>query len=173
MEQAVRSLALSDRDLIISVHTEQNPSGEEWGTLITALKESEARKHGDISRILMLMLGDGGSPDTLMRDALNKVLRGRPMRMSVVTDSVVTHGVVTAIGWFNSEVRAYATAKSTQALTHLALSADEIRQTTDALNSLSRLIIGVHALDAMLTALRARPEARPGSPAGAPKNAGR
>jgi len=151
MEQFVRSLPLDGRDLVVSVHTKKDPTREEWETLLVALKEAEARKAGDLSRVLTLILGDGGSPDTLMRDALSRLLKGRPLKMAVVTDSVVARGAVTAIGWFNPQVRAFATSKGASVFEYLGMSDDEVRRTNELLQAMVR-IIDVGTLETFLKA---------------------
>jgi hypothetical protein len=86
-----------------------------------------------------------------MREALNKVLLGRPLRIAAVTDSIVGRGVVTAISWFNPQIRACSPSKPKDVFTHLGLSAEESKRAIEALTAISRLMPGVVSLSTLLS----------------------
>ena len=54
------------------------------------------------------MLTDGGAPNARQRLLLNAILKDPSPPVAIVSSSLVARAVVTAMGWFNPRVRAFA-----------------------------------------------------------------
>lgn len=117
----------------VLVHGRENPSEAEWNAYIDALAGLIA-KVGDIS---VLVVTDGGGPNSVQRTDMNDRIRGgNDMRGAVVTESRVARGIVTALSWFNAGVKAFPPVRLRDALRHLGL--DEAEQ-AEALAAVRRL----------------------------------
>lgn len=112
-----RTLAFSvfRRRLIILVHTKEPPAESEWQEYV-----EEARQRRNELRAF-LVVTDGGGPNAMQRAALDEAvgLEKHPAKTAVVTVSVVARGIVTAIGWFSKNIKAFSTNQLPAALDFL------------------------------------------------------
>lgn len=106
--------------LLILVHTSRAPSDAEWDAYF-----SELVKH-DPLKLKSLNFTDGGAPNGAQRKQVNDYLKGRTSRCAVVTSSPFVRGVVTALSWFNPEIKAYAADYVDSALDHLGVRDQEV-----------------------------------------------
>jgi hypothetical protein len=104
--------------LVISIHTVDNPTNEEWGEMVRLAKQWSDKARG-------LSFTDGGAPSSTQRRQTNDALGGRTVRTAVVTPSAVARGVVTAMSWFNSELKAFAPGDLKAALRYLDVTDSE------------------------------------------------
>ncbi len=105
--------------LMLVAHTPRPPRDAEWEPYY-----EEMVKH-DPGQLLHLVFTDGGGPSAAQRKRVNEYLQGRASRASVITTSTMVRGVVTALGWFNSQIKTYAPKDLEAALKHLDMSVDE------------------------------------------------
>jgi hypothetical protein len=89
--------------LIISVHSTEAPTKEEWDGYIRLCHKKCLRE-----RVVALAVTAGGAPTSKQRAALQELLRQGAVPVAVVSDAPVVRGIVTALGWFNPAIRAFA-----------------------------------------------------------------
>jgi hypothetical protein len=99
--------------LLVLVHGARSPSDVDWDDYVLALGASRVTG--------LLVATDGAGPDGRQRVKLNDLVkqRGGSFPTAVVTGSVVARGIVTALGWFNPKLRAFAPAEIADALVYL------------------------------------------------------
>lgn len=102
-------------DLFIVIHNAKPPSDAEWASY---LRSWQGR---DMSKMRTLVFTAGGGPSTAQRKEANTALGGKPSVTSVVSDSAMVRGIVTALSWFNSEIKAFNPTESTEAFRHLGI----------------------------------------------------
>jgi hypothetical protein len=102
--------------LVIGLHTGSAPTNDEWGAYLAAVKHTLNRNPENVRG---LSLSDGGAPSSIQRSGLNTVLNGRHIPVSVISDSVVVRGIVTALNWFNGDIKAFAPHSFEEALSYL------------------------------------------------------
>lgn len=122
-------------DFLVFVHTDEPPSDEEWARLIEAFREVP-----DLRRCRVLVLTDGGAPDARQRLSINRVLKDFNPPVAIVSSSMVARAVVTAMGWFNPRVRAFASDDMDGAFTHLDASEVDRGRLSQTVNELRRLL---------------------------------
>ncbi len=119
-------------DVLICVNSAKNPEDEEWQAYVLEGRAMLAR-YGEI-RVLVFSLG--GGPNASQRSQINEEFKDRPQRVAVMLNSLLVRGMVTALSWFNSQIRAFNLEQIDQACTHLGLSPLEARQVQESLHSL-------------------------------------
>jgi hypothetical protein len=102
--------------LIVLVHGESAPSDDEWEPYIALLNETYYT--GRLRRVFVF--GDGPGPNARQREKLHYKASHGPLRISVVTHSLLARGIVTALSWFY-EIRAYAPGEVEGAFDYLTL----------------------------------------------------
>jgi hypothetical protein len=111
---------VSGGGLLITVHTNRSPSEAEWDAYFRELV-----KH-DPKTLKSLNFTDGAAPNGAQRKQVNDFLQGRTSRCAVVTASPFVRGAVTALSWFNSEIKAYAPDNADAALEYLDVRSQEL-----------------------------------------------
>jgi hypothetical protein len=106
--------------LMLVVHTSSAPSEIEWAPYFRELV-----KH-DPKNLRSLAFTDGGAPGGAQRKQLNDFLQGQASPAAVVTSSSMVRGVVTALSWFNSQMRAFAPHELDAALRYLGVGMGEM-----------------------------------------------
>ena len=105
-------------NLHIVVVGEKEPTASDWKTYLDAIRATE--KAGlDISRLRTLVFSDGAGPNAQQRKVLADHLNGRPSPLAIVTGGAIMRGVITALSWFNPQVRGFAPDQVTSALRYL------------------------------------------------------
>lgn len=99
--------------VIISVYNENTPTTEESRELVAVLKGL------DHERMRSLTFTKGGTPSPAQRRELTEVLGGKQFVTAVVSDARMVRGVVTAMSWFNSAIKAYSSAELEEAFRYL------------------------------------------------------
>ncbi len=106
--------------LMLLVHTNRPPSDAEWEPYYAELVKHDPKK------IRSLAFTDGGAPSAAQRAQVNDFLRGQASTAAVVTTSTMVRGVVTALSWFNAQMKAYAPRDVDAGLQHLGVRPDEV-----------------------------------------------
>jgi len=101
-------------DFAVFVHTEEPPTDPEWDQLLNVFREFP-----DLRRCRVLVLTDGGAPNARQRLLINAILKDPSPPVAVVSSSMVARAVVTAMGWFNPRMRAFAEDDINGAFAHL------------------------------------------------------
>lgn len=89
-----------DRVLVL-VHAAEDPGDDEWMEYV-----QEIKRQGSVL-LPQIVLTDGGRPNSTQRKLLTDVLAGRGMKVAVLSASTLVRGVVTAISWFNRDIRSF------------------------------------------------------------------
>lgn len=99
----------------IMVHTKDNPSEEEWSDFMTRLRQDRGR-YG-----CALIFTDGGGPSTMQRGQMNDAFEEIKFKgkVAVVTVSRLARGIVTALSWFNPNVKSFTPLQVNAALEYL------------------------------------------------------
>ncbi len=105
-------------EVIVSLHAREPPSTTEWLEYVRTCREALVRRPHDVRG---LVLSDGGAPSSMQRAALNDALGGRHVPVAVVSESVIVRSIVTALGWFNSDIKSFAPIMFQRALAHLGI----------------------------------------------------
>ena len=121
-ESSSRTIAFSfvEPRTVVLVHARENPTDEEWRAYVDALRNWVDRVG---ERLVSLVVTEGGGPNTVQRTDLNDTLLKAhgSFATAVITDSRVVRGMVTAMSWFNSGIRAFAPKQLGDAVGYLEL----------------------------------------------------
>jgi hypothetical protein len=123
-------------DVNIAVHGVDSPDATDW----EAYMKSNRKIYERFSGIRGLVYTLGGNPSTAQRSELNKLNEGKNPRVSVMVESRLARGAVTAISWFNPGIRAFALDQLDDALAHLELSAPLAKRVRSTLAALQEAL---------------------------------
>jgi hypothetical protein len=102
----------------VAVHGESSPSDAEWKEYTEAVRV-ELEKGLDPAAMRTLVFSDGGGPSAAQRKRINDILNGRTTPVALVSSSGMMRGVVTALQWFNPEMRTFSPDEVVDALKFL------------------------------------------------------
>lgn len=111
--------SLYKQSLFLVMHTKDNPTDAEWAEYMDVTRQN-------LKKIKSTMiLTEGGGPNTMQRGQLNDLFEAEAFKgkVSVVTLSRLVRGIVTALGWFNPNIRAFSTIQIPAALEYLEVPA--------------------------------------------------
>jgi hypothetical protein len=89
--------------LVVAVYTNESPTNDEWLHYLEIMRTLAPGYR-------MIIFSAGGGPTTMQRRDLELLTLGQDgakERVAVVTLSRLARGIVTAISWFNREIRAF------------------------------------------------------------------
>jgi hypothetical protein len=110
----MRNVALQPvGNLMIAVYNENPPTNTEHLEVLSVFRSL------DLERTRCLTVTKGGAPTAAQRKDLTEALGGRQFRSAVVTNAHFVRGIVTALSWFNSEIRAFSKEQMQDALKYL------------------------------------------------------
>lgn len=121
--------------LFILVHNGATPSDAEWEAYVAAVKTEP-----DPSKFVTLVCTDGGSPTNAQRAALNLALGYVSTPTAVVSSSSVVRGVVSALNFFNRQIRSFAPAELGRAFAHLGVAGERQERALAELKRLGELV---------------------------------
>ncbi len=119
----------------IGVHTEAPPSDAEWAAWFDMCHGAETLRGA-------LVVTDGGGPNASQRARI--MTEGRhvaSLPRAVVTRSVAARCIVTAIGWFGKDIRAFAPTGLQEAMSYLGIDTEARHRVVYELASLRVLLI--------------------------------
>lgn len=104
-------------DLLLVVHGSANPDTDEW------------RRYCEIARAVLeargklrtLVISEGSGPSAAQRTLYKDEVGPEGVRVAVLTSSAVTRAVLTAMSWFNSEMRSFESDELAVALAFLGV----------------------------------------------------
>jgi hypothetical protein len=108
-------------DIMIVLHTANPPAEVEWTTWLSALRWIPKE------RMKLLIFTDGGTPNTLQRGSMLDLMGDAHPPVAVVSAVPAVRGVVTAMSWFNRNVKLFPPSKIADAFAHLGVSAERGR----------------------------------------------
>jgi hypothetical protein len=97
----LRGMGPRNEDLVILLHTTENPTDDEWNEFLAAFDPS------DLTRTRALVLTAGGGPSLMQRKALVDFLHGRQPPVAVVSSRAVVRGILRALSWFNPNMSSF------------------------------------------------------------------
>jgi hypothetical protein len=120
--QATRLVGAGENDVLLFLHTARPPSPKEWDDSMATMKRYAITN--DFRRLRVLVVSDGGGPDSTMRGQLQELFKSREHSpaTSVITTSVIGRGIVAAVSWFQPQIKAFSPRGFAEALAHLGLS---------------------------------------------------
>jgi hypothetical protein len=104
--------------LLIAVYGDGAPSTAAWADYLGAIE-------GMGDEIYVLAFSSGGGPTLMQRRQLEEALGDRGGRAAIVTTSRIARGIVTAIRWFNRDIKSFSPSEWKDALEFMQLSADD------------------------------------------------
>lgn len=103
--QATPTIAAREIDGVrVAIHSAQNPSAADWEQ---ALDWTRNQLRTATRPIRYLVLTQGGAPNSVQRAAFGKLVKGQAILTAIVTSSAFTRGMVTAMAWFNRNIRPF------------------------------------------------------------------
>jgi hypothetical protein len=123
-------------NLVVSRESFESPLDSEWNEF---LKLMEANRE-NFEKLRILVVTEGGGPNSAQRGRLQEVLRGKPVRVAVVTDSAKSRFIASAVSLFNRDHRGFWKSEMALAYEHLGLTAVERRLVEAALAQMAPLI---------------------------------
>ena len=107
--------SLFKRSLFLVLHTKDNPTDEEWDQYLSFVQKNV----GSIESSMILTAG--GGPNAMQRGLMNDLIdaNGLKLVVSVVTLSRLVRGIVTALSWFNPNIKAFSTIQIPAAMDYL------------------------------------------------------
>lgn len=123
---------LLKQSLFLVMHTKDNPTDEEWAAYLEFTKKNLQNLKRN------LILTEGGGPNTMQRGTLNDLLEAQDFKpkISIVTLSRLVRGIVTALSWFNPNIKAFSTIQIPAALEYLDIPKPEHETVTKEIRSL-------------------------------------
>ena len=115
--------------LLISFGQTGSVPTERWSEFISALDS------GKLTHILSMSSGDF-QIDSLQRKTAADIVKARKFRCAVVVDSVITRGVLTALGWIGVQLKSFPPSQTRDALEYLAVPG---RSVDDLMETITRL----------------------------------
>jgi hypothetical protein len=109
--------------VVLLVHNGLPYADDEWRSIL------EIAGRADLSSLRVLVYDEGAAIDSAQRRDLIAAMGGRMPMCAVISQSRVSRGVATAIGWFKPGIRAFTPEQFDQAARHLGLT-DEEREAT-------------------------------------------
>lgn len=123
-------------NLVVSRETFDSPRDEEWNDFLKLLEAQ-----GDnVDKLRLLVVTDGGGPNSAQRTRLETALKGRSVRVAIVTDSAKSRFIASAVSLFNRDHRGFSKAEMSAAYAHLMLTPQECRLVEAALREMEPLI---------------------------------
>ena len=117
--------------LVVAVYADDSPTSREWEGYLEVMRSLAPGYR-------MIIFSSGGGPTTMQRKDLEKVTDGQESaRVAVVTLSRLARGIVTAIRWFNREIKAFEPASRDKAFEFLALDQGEAADVLKVAKSLA------------------------------------
>ena len=126
---------------VVVVHTREPPSDAEWEAYV---RDTERWLEEVVG---YLIVTEGGGPSAAERRMMRDMQQRREMptvRTAVVCDSLLTRGIVKALGLFNAKIQAFRPEAVRDALVHIgaALHADELLAELELLRERLRQDVG-------------------------------
>jgi hypothetical protein len=99
-------------EFLIIVHTAVVPSDEDWRRMVDHTLAQAALRG-------TLVVSPGAKPNPTMRSDIRSMHEHFGTKTAVITDSVVSKGVMTALSWFNVPIKGFSPDQLDEALTYL------------------------------------------------------
>jgi hypothetical protein len=123
MNTAISVVTCGQLEVTVWLHTKQDPTPAEWAQGVAETVRAKDRLKGDLSRMRLIAITDGGAPNATQRGELIDVTRDQVKfaAVSIALSNPLKRGITTAISWLNPLFRAFPPDKFDNALSHLNL----------------------------------------------------
>jgi len=121
MEMAITSLRAKRFLVFVWLHTENDPTEDEWDAAFEAIKAKLKQEAALLTQVRSLVISDGGAPGGVQRARIGREF---PVKSSVITtvlSNPVKRGIATALSWVNPRFFFGSPKEATRALAHLDL----------------------------------------------------
>ncbi|MCX4241098.1 hypothetical protein [Paraliomyxa miuraensis] len=123
-------------DIHIAVHGQDNPSDKDWDAYLDSIRKMWSR-HDQVRGLVYTL---GGNPSGAQRSQLNKINDGLKPWVSVMVESRIARGAVTALSWFNPRIKAFAPDNLDDAMAHLDITGPHAKRVRTALEHLEKAL---------------------------------
>ncbi|HKY37780.1 MAG TPA: hypothetical protein VJN18_17680 [Polyangiaceae bacterium] len=120
------ALRLDSHVVLVWLHPVSDPPPTEWDACMARIEQLKVELQGDLDRLRLLVVSDGGAPNAQQRTRLFSDLMEGRSRDAVVTCSLsnpIKRAIAATIGWLNPEFRAFDPDQAVQALEHIRCTA--------------------------------------------------
>lgn len=117
----------------VALHSAKNPTPADWEQ---ALEWTRGRMRLPARPVRYLILTEGGAPSGTQRAEFNKLVKNQQILTAIVTSSTITRGIVTAMAWINSSIRAFREDDIDGALLYLGIPATDFSRFNEAIAAL-------------------------------------
>jgi hypothetical protein len=114
----------------VAIHGEKNPSAADWEE---ALDWTRSKMRMAARPVRYLILSQGGAPNSTQRAEFNKLVKKQEILTAILTSSTILRGMVTAMAWINSSVRAFREDDVDGALLYLGVPAVDFKKFSEAI----------------------------------------
>lgn len=124
---ATSAISLNGLDLIVALHTQQDPAADEWQVYLDLEARTFQRSGSSTANMRNLVITDGGAPNAKQRGQLAEIYAGQSIKTAVITTVLtnpVKRGIATAFGWINPAFKALPPDDWRAALKHLDVQDD-------------------------------------------------
>jgi hypothetical protein len=142
---------LEGRTLLLWMHENAEPDDATWDDALKAGRAALSEQGP--GKVAFLVITDGGAPTSTQRKRLFEAMNGAHFPIAVMNTNPLIRGVVTAISWFNPDIKAFAPTRFAEAVDYLGFSADGVRTILEAMGKLeSKLGVPYASLKAAIAA---------------------
>jgi hypothetical protein len=103
-------------NVIVAAYGRNSPTDEEARQMAEFF-----RKIIDQPNLKSLSYTEGGAPTATQRKLMQEVMKDRELLAAVVTSSALVRGIVTAVSWFNRQMKAFSPLEERKAFEHLGI----------------------------------------------------
>ena len=125
-------------NLVILRENTETPSDAEWDETLRLLTLNPA----DLDKTKVLVITDGGGPSPAQRKRLDQALKGTPVRVAVVSESVKVRFIVSSVALVTSRIQSFRQSELAAAFDHLGLNHEERQVATRSINEMAALVAG-------------------------------
>lgn len=109
-------------NLVVAVYGNDSPTNDEWSVYLEVVRSMAPGYR-------MVVFSSGGGPTTMQRRDLEEITNQQDAAgVAVVTSSRLARGIVTAIRWFNREIKAFEPSHRDDAFKFLSLDEREAKE---------------------------------------------
>lgn len=149
---AMAIVTCGDFEVSAYLHTADDPRQDEWEAALSQIATMKKRRGGDLSKMRVFAVTDGGAPNSLQRRQLFIDMfegQAKSAAVSHVLHNALKRGIVTAISWINPSFRAFTPNNLDQALSYMDV-AGHGPQIMDELKRLQASLPKITTLEQML-----------------------
>jgi hypothetical protein len=129
--------------MILLRENAKTPTDRDWDDFLTILRAHR----GNHERVRILVMTDGGGPNSGQRKRLEQALGGQSFRVSVVTDSAKVRFIVSSIALLNRDIKTFSKNELDSAFEHLRLDFPDRERAKKEVDNLDREIDPMLGLD--------------------------